>query len=84
MAEGTLKQIGTEAEARAQLLLDQAREANRSIIRCLEELDASPLFVNGLGRAFEESHKGSRALDERLENMKKMVRDHFRSEPREE
>lgn len=82
--EQPLGEIAKAAEGRSHGLVETARKANAVVEKALSELAASPLMVNGTGKAAREAHKAAKEQETRLQNLLPMLHEHFNPRTPEE
>lgn len=79
--EPTLKQIGEQAKAKADSLLDTARTALQGAEEALKEASATPLFGNGLASGMKDALRHVEELDAKLQGLRTRLDEHFRPPP---
>lgn len=77
MTPATITEAEQVAEERAAAALGYSRIHAKGIVSQLRPVSKSPLFGNGLHRGLVSAVEAADALDNALENLQKLLHDHF-------
>jgi hypothetical protein len=78
--EHTMDRIAKDAEARAQILLDLARQGLATAEKALGEAAGSPIFGNGIAKELRDQYEAVRGTDKACQNLKIQISKRFRGE----